>query len=88
MKAAMFYFDKVHDEPQIEQNLLYSETAACLPLDDLSLSIEISRSASNRLEARHSKLTTTPTPTPTPTPTTTADADARHDGEGSVGSSC
>ena len=79
MKAAMFYFDKVHDEPQIEQNLLYSETAACLPLDDLSLSIEISRSASNRLEARHSKLTTT---------TTTADADARHDGEGSVGSSC
>ena len=76
----MFYLDKVHDEPQIEQNLLYSETAACLPLDDLSLSIEISRSASNRLEARHSKLTTTTT-------TTTADADARHDGEGSVGSS-
>ena len=80
----MFYLDKVHDEPQIEQNLFNSETAAYLPQDDLSLTIEISRSASNRLEARHSKLTTTTTPTPT----TTADADARHDGEGSVGSSC
>ena len=68
MKAAMFYFDKVHDEPQIEQNLLYSETAECLPLDDLSLTIEISRSTSSRLEARRSKLTTTP-------PTTTADDD-------------